>query len=157
MKEISAYRENRRTFPGLDDYRSGQQWFLRQPQSAWSRTELLIENCLPAKRSDQGIQQQHVTKCNTEYQLLVLVVPSSPARLDEPGWCSSKYSLKSFKEHLLARIRNCHDLTCHLNISCQWRVFLLWHTAVMSATFFSDGAGWARRLLFWYNSKGFAV
>ena len=153
MKEISAYRENRRTFPGLDDYRSGQQWFLPQPQSAWSRTELLFENCLPAKRSDQGIQQQHVTKSNTEYQLLVSAVPSSPPRLDERGWCSSKYSSKSFKEHLLARsriqclakwktsgrcitisitslarTRNRHDLTCHLNISCQWRVFLPWHT-----------------------------
>ena len=85
MKEISAYRENRRTFPGLDDYGSGQQWFLPQPQSAWSQTELLIENCLPAKRSDQGIQQQHVTKSNTEYQLLVSAVPSSPPRLDERG------------------------------------------------------------------------
>ena len=85
MKEISAYRENRRTFPGLDDYGSGQQWLLPQPQSAWSRTELLIENCLQAKRSDQGIQQQHVTKSNTEYQLLVSAVPSSPPRLDERG------------------------------------------------------------------------
>ncbi len=70
MEEISAYRENRRTFPGVDDYGSGHQRFLPQPQSAWSRTELLIENCLQAKRSDQGIQQQHVTKSNTEYQLL---------------------------------------------------------------------------------------
>ena len=85
MKEISAYRENRRTFPGLDDYGSGQQWVLPQPQSAWSRTELLIENCLQAKHSDQGIQQQHVTKSNTEYQLLVSAVPSSPPRLDERG------------------------------------------------------------------------
>ena len=85
MKEISAYRENRRTFPGLDDYGSGEQWFLPQPQSAWSRTELLIENCLPSKRRDQGImiQQQHVTKSNTEYQLLVSAVPSSPPRQDE--------------------------------------------------------------------------
>ena len=84
MKEISAYQENRRTFPGLeslDDYGSGQQWFLQQPQSAWSRTELLM----PAKRSDQGIRQQHVTKSNTGYQLLVSAVPSSPPRLDERG------------------------------------------------------------------------
>jgi hypothetical protein len=49
----------------ITDLDSGQQWFFPQPQSAWSRTELLIENCLPAKHSDQGIQQQHVTKSNT--------------------------------------------------------------------------------------------
>ena len=69
MKEISSYRENRRTFPGLDDYGSGQQWFLPQPQSAWSRTELLMPSTVI-----RGIQQQHVTKSNTEYQLLVSAV-----------------------------------------------------------------------------------
>ena len=76
MRGASAYRENGGTFPGLDEYGSGQQWFL---------PELLTGNCLPAKRSDQGIQQQHVTKSNTEYQLLVSAVPSSPPRLDERG------------------------------------------------------------------------
>ena len=74
MRGASAYRENGGTFPGLDEYGSGQQWFL---------PELLIGNCLPAKRSDQKIKQQYGTYRNTEYQLWA--EPSSPPRLDERG------------------------------------------------------------------------
>ena len=83
MRGASAYRENGGTFPGLDEYGSGQQWFLPQPESLWSRTELLIGNCLPAKRSDQKIKQQYGTYRNTEYRLWA--APSSPPRLDERG------------------------------------------------------------------------
>ena len=53
-----AYREDRRTFAGLDASGSEAPWFLPALQIPSSQTEPLIGNNLPAQRSDQRIQQQ---------------------------------------------------------------------------------------------------
>ncbi len=53
-----AYREDRRTFAGLDASGSEALWFLPALQIPSSQTEPLIGNNLPAQSSDQRIQQQ---------------------------------------------------------------------------------------------------
>ena len=51
-----AYREDRKTFAGLDASGSEAQWFLPASQIPSSQTEPLIGNYLPARGSDQRIQ-----------------------------------------------------------------------------------------------------
>jgi hypothetical protein len=50
--EGSAYREDRRAFAGWDAFSSEAPWFLPALQIPSSQTEPLIENYLPAQRSD---------------------------------------------------------------------------------------------------------
>jgi hypothetical protein len=56
--ECSAYREDRRSSAGLNLNASGSeaQWFLPAPQIPSFQTKPLIGNYLPARRSDQRIQ-----------------------------------------------------------------------------------------------------